>query len=170
MHRLRRAVLVLAVLTPACAGITSAPKVAPKLTCTVEKGRPSFCASGGEHFVVGLNAAQGLDRGDWVLLELAVEGAEPKQTRGVAMAVVLEPYPDVAKVHVLYQVEPKLDGAGVRKIGKAENECLLDRNASPKFTEQWWTRGGPVHLLQTEVAEPPEPAEPPKSKNVFERD
>jgi hypothetical protein len=75
-------------------------------------GAPAMCIpqSGSDQFVVGLPAGHGWDRGDWVLLALRPEGFE--KAVPVAMAVVVAPYADLAKVQVLYQTEAKsLDGA-----------------------------------------------------------
>ena len=127
MHRFRRAVprlaLALAALTPARA---CAP---PHPACAVVAvpGKPVLCVprDGVGLFVVGLAAGHGWDRGDWVMLELPRERADPPVSVPVAMAVVVERYADLARVQVLYQREAMaLDGAAARKIAKDDRARL----------------------------------------------
>jgi hypothetical protein len=116
-------VFALAMLTAACSGAMPAAETSPSPTCSVIKGRPLLCDGVGEHFVVGLDPAHGWERGDWVVLDHAPE--ELVQTRPIALVVVIEPYSDSAKVHVLYQREPRpLNGAFARRIKKDERARL----------------------------------------------
>jgi hypothetical protein len=105
-------------------GCVPAPK-APVLTaCKVEPGGPTFCQTLEGIFVVGLQPAAKPDRGDWMLLETAIPHTEPRQRKAAAMAVVTEVYRDAVRIHVLHQVETKLDGARARKVGKDERARL----------------------------------------------
>src|SRR5262249_47794000 len=103
----RLAHLLLLALGPACTP-SQPPAVAPPPPAQIVlptdpkvEGKPTFCQTTTEEYVVGLSAALKLDRGDWLLLEKPGTG-------GVAIAVVRAQEAELAKVRVLYQTEPQL--------------------------------------------------------------
>jgi tetratricopeptide (TPR) repeat protein len=127
MQRFGILLVWLAAVLCGCGGALprAAPPPRPVCGAAVVKGKPVFCfpKGSGELFVVGLPEAHGWDRGDWVMLDLPMEGlTEPVP---VAMAVVMQRYPDLAQVQMLYQREAKsLDGARARRINKEDRARL----------------------------------------------
>jgi len=97
---------------------TAPPAGAAQPACAVapSPGKPALCIPRGDtaQFVIGLPEEHGWERGDWVTVNVA----QPGMTNAlpIALAVVVEPYHDVARVSVLYQRgERGLDGGRVRE-------------------------------------------------------
>ncbi len=90
---------------------------APRPACPAAKGgAPTFCLPDDNRgaFVVGLAPGHGWQRGQWV--ELGVERPGLPGPIAAAIAVVTEPYANLARVRVLYQRETKLADATARPL------------------------------------------------------
>ncbi|MFO0755298.1 MAG: tetratricopeptide repeat protein [Byssovorax sp.] len=121
--------VLLALVLSACSAArpSSATAALPHPSCPVapERGKPVLCipADGSGFYIVGLDPSSPWERGDWIMLDLPMDGISG--TVPVAMFAVVESYGELAEVHLLYQREPKpLGGARARKIRKEERARL----------------------------------------------
>jgi hypothetical protein len=122
----------------------TAPPPSPQPACAAapSPGKPALCIpeGGTEQFVVGLPEEHGWERGDWVTVNVAQPGIT--NAWPVALAVLVEPYRDVARASVLYQRNERgLDGSRVRRVGRGEHARLGKFVGSIKRIE-----GGRVEL------------------------